>query len=99
MTYFGIRNTCTGQAPISYSATTSSTEMLAANTLRKGVWIQNVGTKTIYLSFGANAAELSKGVRITKDERVQIGATMLPTGAINVISEQGTQTIIIQEFV
>lgn len=99
MAFFGIRNHCSGSAPTSGSVTTSSSELIAANTARKGVWLQNVGNKTIFLGWGANAAVLNTGIRILKDERLPLGAAMLPTEAINAITDSGTQTVLIQEFV
>ncbi len=99
MSFFGIRNECSGNAPETYNATTSSSEMVAANSSRKGIWLQNVGTKTVFLGFGSNAAELDKGIRILKNERMIIGASMLPTEAINVIAQSGTQAVLIQEFI
>ncbi len=84
-------------APQAFTATTSSSEMVAANQDRKGVWIQNIGAKEVFIGIG-NAAEVDKGIRIVRNERIQFGSTMLPTEAINVISSSGSQVCLYQEF-
>ncbi len=91
-------NICTGNSPSVYTATTSSTEMLGANASRNGLWIQNIGNKKVYIAFGSNAAEVAKGIRINKDERVQFGSDMMPLSAINCIAETGSHDLIYQEF-
>ena len=99
MAYFGIRNICSGGPPQTVAVSSSSSEVVAADTNRKGIWIQNTGNRTVFLGFGANAAEDNKGIRLVKDERIQVGATMLPTEAINAKTTAGPSTLIYQEFI
>ncbi len=97
MAYTGSVNRCTGNAPGTATATASSSQLLAANASRRGLWIQNTGNKSVFLGFG-NAAEKDKGVQIIKDERIQFGSTMMCEEVINIISAAGSVTVIYQEW-
>ena len=100
MSFFGQINIAADvPGPKSFDASATSSEMIAANTARKGLWIQNVSNKTGVLACG-NAAEVDKGIRVVKNERVVMDSNLLPTQAINVITESGSsKKILYQEFV
>ena len=99
MAYSPGTNISTGKAPTSYNASGSSTEMLAADTDRTGLWITNISNQTVYVAFGSNAAVVGTGVRIIKNETIQMGSDMLCQEAVNVITAGGSsKTLSIQEW-
>ena len=98
MSNFGVRNIAgAAGAPGSHTATSSSSEIVPADLTRKGIWITNISNKTVYVAFG-QAAELSKGVRVVKNERIQFGAAMCVTESITVITASGSHDVIYQEW-
>ncbi len=92
-------NFCSANAPANYTATNSSTTMLAVNEKRQGLVITNIGDKKIYLAFGSHAAVKNKGIFLDKKTGVfGIDATMCCKLPVQVITENGTSTVAIQEF-
>ncbi len=98
MSHLSTRNYCVGKAPTTHTATNSSSVLMATNASRRGAMIQVTGNKAVFLGFGSNAAEVNKGVRLVKNERLVMDATLLPTEAVNVITASGTSTVLIQEW-
>lgn len=97
MSFYGKINYGTGQTPTSVSVTTSSTELLAANTNRKWCVLTNVGNKDVFLAIDATAL-VNKGILLGKGGgSIQMGADIMSTGALNGITASGTASVLIQE--
>lgn len=99
MSFYGNNNICVGNAPTNFTATTTSTEMVAASDQRKALVLTNVGNRSIWIAFDVNPAEVDKGIRIVKDGSVFLGSVLLPIESINVITSMGSSLVQIQEFV
>ena len=99
MSFFGVPTVVDSMpAPQTFNAIASSTEMIAENTNRKGLYILNISNKNIFLGFG-NTAEDAKGIRLVKDEILFFQGSIITTQAINVIAASGTgNTLLYQEF-
>ena len=98
MTFFGIRNIGTGQAGGSTSVTTSTTEIVAANTNRAFIIMTNTGTTDVFIGIDV-AAALDTGILVSKNGGTFImDSTALSTGAINGITSTGTAIVLFQEF-
>jgi hypothetical protein len=88
----------TGSTPTNVSIALTSTLILAANSLRKGVNICNISFGTVSLAFGT-AAVLYTGVTLGPGGTFWMDATDFTTAAINAISSQTNTTMAVQEFV
>jgi hypothetical protein len=76
----------TGNAPTIVAIATSSTLVLAANPLRKGLNLVNMSYETISLSFGGSAAVLFSGVNLGPGGTFWMDAADFTTAAVNAIS-------------
>jgi hypothetical protein len=76
---------------------TSSSTVLASNTLRRGVNICNISFGTVSLGFGA-AAVAYTGVTLGPGGTFWMDATDFTTASITAISTQTNTTIAVQEF-
>ena len=74
------------------SVTTSSTEILAANTNRKYACIFNNTGAAFYLKFGATAV-VNQGIRLGPNEKFEIKLDNLWLGAVNAIRASGAAAI------
>ena len=93
-----ILNTGAGQAvPAAVSVTTSSTEILAANTARKWCFLTNIGNKDVWIAIGQTAVG-SRGLLLRKQGgSLALTAQLMSTEAINGITSAGTGSMIVQE--
>ncbi len=97
MAFFGVKNFGKGKIPTSVSVTTSSTEIVAANTARKWLVLTNIGNRDVYVAVGQTALSL-KGALLGKGGgSVSLGAEMMTTEAINGITSAGSATVMILE--
>lgn len=98
MTFFGIRNIGTGQDVTSITVTTTTGEIVAANTNRAFILMANTSTTDVFVGIDVNAT-LNKGILLGRNGGTFVmDATALSTGAINGIVSTGTGTIVFQEF-
>jgi len=79
----------------STSVSTSSVELKAANSSRRGLQVQNQGANSVYVNFGTGSAttsgfEIGAGVTYTCPVRY--------TGAIQAITASGSSTVLVVEF-
>jgi len=89
----------TGSTPATASVTTSSAQVVASNSSRKGLVIINLSSNTISFGIGANPAVLNSGITLTGLGSVwNMSEYDYVTSAINAIGS-ATSTISIQEFV
>jgi hypothetical protein len=75
-----------GNAPTIVAINTTSTSVLAANPLRKGLNLVNMSYETISLAFGANAAVLYSGINLGPGGTFWMDATDFTTAAVSAIS-------------
>jgi len=87
----------TGETPTNVSIALTSTLILAANSLRKGVNICNISFGTVSLAFGI-AAVLYTGITLGPGGTFWMDATDFTTAAIYAISTQSNTTMAVQEF-
>ena len=77
------------------AVTTTSGVLLAANTARTAVYIQNRGNRAVFVTYGATSTA-STGVEVPG------GATFFEenyTGQLSAVAEQGSQDVFVAEFV
>ena len=97
MSFYGKVNYGVGQTPTSVSVANSSTEMSAANTLRKWILITNIGNRDIWMSCDATAL-VDKGIFLGKNGgSVKMGADQCTLGAVNGITGSGSSSVAVQE--
>lgn len=83
----------------SQSVTTSSALLLAANADRKGFKVVNTGGNTVYLLEGAGTASSSnQTVTIAATSGYYESKNPVWTGAVNVVSSSGTNTVVVTEY-
>lgn len=70
---------------VSATVTTASAEVLAADTDRKLIVLQNLGTDPIWLGFGV-AAAVDTGLRLQSYEIVELDSALFATSQITAIS-------------
>lgn len=88
----------TASAPDTATVTDTTSEILPANTDRKGAVIVNDSNLTIYLSFEVDAI-VGSGIRLNSAGGVfTMDAFTFTTQAINAIAASGSNNITIQEF-
>jgi len=87
-----------GEAPTNVAIGLTSTSVLAANTLRKGLNLCNISFGTISISFGSNAAVLYTGVTLGPGGTFWMDATDFTTAAVHAISSQTNTLLAVQEF-
>src|SRR5271157_631293 len=87
----------TGETPTNVSIALTSTLILAANSLRKGVNICNISFGTVSLAFGI-AAVLYTGITLGPGGTFWMDATDFTIAAIYAISTQSNTTMAVQEF-
>lgn len=83
------------------TATTSTGEMLAANTSRRYALIQNVGSTPVFLKVGA-AAVANQGIMLAANGGAyEMSAAFgnLATGAVNGITSTGSAAVTVSEGV
>ncbi len=98
MTFFGIRNIGTGQAVDSTTVTTSTTEIVAANTSRAFILMINTSVNDVFMGVDV-AATLDTGILLPKNGGTfSMDSTAMSTGAINGITRTGTSLVLFQEF-
>ena len=74
------------QAPIAGTATTSSAVLVASNLNRTGLNCTNLGTVSIFIAYGSNAAILNGGTVIPAGATWWMDDYLFTTQAVNVIS-------------
>ena len=85
----------TGTLP---SPTTSSSEILAANSNRKGGWVTNIGDVIVYIGLGYTAVT-NKPVRLLPGETLYLTTPSVKfTGAVNAITASGTGSLEVVEL-
>lgn len=88
----------TGSSPTFASVTTSSTQVVASNSNRKGLVLTNTSTtETISFGIGANPAVLRSGITLTPYGVWDADEYTYITSAINAIASN-TANLSIQEF-
>lgn len=93
------RTPLTPLTPANATVTGTSSQVLAANTSRKGLTIVNLSSDNIFLGYGSNAAVLNKGDALTQTgSTYNSGEYDFFTGAVNAISSGTSSLISIQEF-
>lgn len=90
----------TGSAPATGTVGTSSATLVAANVNRRGCVITVIGSGSVFLAFGANAAVINSGIALPGARSVFImDAFTYSREAINAIASAAGVTVSIQEFV
>jgi hypothetical protein len=88
-----------GKAPINAIVGTSSSQIVPANPMRKGIIITNTSdTNKICLAFGSNAAEVEKGVCLYPHGVLSFDQYLYTQESINAISSALGIVVTIQEF-
>jgi hypothetical protein len=93
-----VPSAATGLAPTFATVGTSSAQILASNSSRKGLVLVNTSTNTISLAFGANAAVLNSGITLIGGGAFNMDQYQFSTAAINAIASSASSNIAIQEF-
>lgn len=75
----------------------TDTTILAANTSRTYVLIQNIGSDTIFLNFGG-AAAVNGGLKLLPGAEFDTQIPQLLTGALHAIAETGSSTLAVYEI-
>lgn len=97
MAFFGIKNIGAGQIPSNVSVTTSSTEIIDANTKRKWCVLTNIGNQDVFIAAGQTAL-VDKGALLGKrGGSIILDASNMTTEAINGIVSGGSSTVMILE--
>lgn len=80
--------------------TTSSGAVIAANTSRRYLFIQNNGSATVFLNLGATAVA-NEGIKLLADTAYEMSPEFnnLYRGAVNGITASGTATLMVTEGV
>lgn len=86
----------TADAPVDSVVGTSSSTVLAANVLRKGLTLTNISFETISLSFGAFPAVLFSGITLGPGGSYWMDSYEYTTASVNAIAT-GTSNLSIQE--
>ena len=87
-----------GNAPVLVAVPQTSTQVLAANTSRKGCNITNMSNATISLSFGSNAAQVYYGTVLGPGGTFWMDLQDFTTAAINAIADSANGNLAIQEW-
>ena len=87
----------TPSSPTAASVGTSSGQIVAANSSRKGLVLINTSNEYISLGLGATAV-LYSGITLAPDGAFTMTAQTLTTGAINAIAGGASSNLAIQEF-
>jgi len=91
----------TSSAPvnISVTATTTSGQLVNANPNRKGIECESscTGNKRVFMRFGTSAAT-SADKPLEPCSSWEPPATVVPTSAIQIVSESGTQAVLCVEY-
>ena len=97
MAFFGVKNFGAGKIPTNVTVTSSSTEIVAANTARKWLVLTNIGNGDVYVAVGQTALS-HKGALLGKGGgSVSLGVDMITTEAINGITSAGSAIVMILE--
>lgn len=94
-----VKNTSGTSSVTTVSVSTSSTQLLAANSNRKGFIITNLNG-TLYVAFGSPASATSYGVSLaasTGNDAYEPKGVVF-TGAINAAKGSGTSNVVVTEF-
>jgi len=75
----------------------SSTTLLAANTNRRYIGVVNTGSSDIRIRFN-QAATTGTGIQLKASGGAIVFDRVVPTGALNAISESGTNTVSVTEY-
>ena len=87
----------TGQAPGNATVTTTTAELIPANTQRRWITMQNLGAANVFIAIG-HPAEVNKGSVIYPGSFYQVARENGSYEAINAITPSGTALVIFQEF-
>ena len=84
-------------APATASPSSSSSEVVAVNTARRGLIITNTGAINVYFSYGSYSAVVGSGIVLTAGGSWVMDSFTFSTLAINAICTSSS-TLSIQEF-
>lgn len=73
------------------TATTTASTLMAANTARKYIFIQNTSGGTIWFNFTATAVTTPPSIRLQNGEQFVMEGTFISTEAISVIAASGSR--------
>lgn len=90
----------TASTPTTATVGTSSAQVVASNSSRKGLCIVNLSSNTISIGLGSNPAVLNSGITLTQLGSVyEMSEYDYVTGAVNAIASASSSVISIQEFI
>jgi len=90
------RDGCVAEPPATNTITTTSTEILSADTDRIYVRFHNLGNRDVFVAFAANAAIDNGGVVIPKGEMVDMPVRAGVNESVNMKVAAGTSTVATQ---
>lgn len=89
--------TLDAMTPTVATATTTSAQVVAANSARTNLVIINLGSVNVSLGFAATAVSGS-GITLVPNGVFEMATDLYNRGAVNAIAASGTATLSIQEY-